>query len=81
MYKNGLSSEETFERLLRHKANSHLDPSFSRVDFHNAIRKEKLEFSAAEADFIYSVIDKNGDGKITKEEWCSIIYEDALNPL
>jgi Ca2+-binding EF-hand superfamily protein len=64
-YNKGLSSEQSFERLLKVKDNSHLDPTINRIEFHKCIRKEGIDFSAAEVDFIFNLIETKKKDKIS----------------
>jgi len=80
MFKNGYSSETTFERFLK-LANRIVEQKLSRVDFHKAIQLSGLHFSAPEVDGLFNMLDINADGELDLFEWKTRIYEDTVNPL
>ena len=80
IYKMGLSSEQAFERFMNYRANK-LGEGLTREDLQRACTAERIPLTMLEVDFIYRVMDENGDGVIVLPEWLEIIYEDASNPL
>jgi Ca2+-binding EF-hand superfamily protein len=80
MFKNSLSSETTFELLLKH-AGKVLQKRLTRVDFHKALSMMEFRFSAPEIDSLFTLLDSNADGELDVDEWKGRIYEDSNNPL
>jgi hypothetical protein len=80
MFKNSLSSETTFELLLKN-AGKVLQKRLTRVDFHKALAMMEFRFAAPEVDSLFTLLDTNENGELTVDEWKARIYEDSNNPL
>lgn len=80
MFKNGLSSETSFEYFLKH-AGRIREQRLSHLEFHRAIIEAGLDFSAAEVDALFAVLDQDNEGELTLQKWKSRVYEDTQNPL
>lgn len=58
MFKNGYSSESTFEMFLK-KVNRLIDKRLSRSEFHKVMNAYNFRFTAPEIDGLFKVLDLN----------------------
>lgn len=72
--------EGAFERLLSHRR-INLEYRLFADDFERACRKERLDFTAPQADYLFTVIDKDRKGFIVEEDFRSWVAHDVENPL
>ena len=53
----------------------------TRDDFQRCLKSEGFPFSAPQVDYLFDILDKDGNNEIDHSEWSFKVYDDFRNPL